>query len=476
MKKTNLYSISDKAAYVLLCVLMADCAIFGAGRTLEIGPFGFRMIVVGATMVVSLPILLRDIGKIVKNKFFWMLVAFAGWLVVQTVRGMQGGNEMAQIMSDLKGFSYFVIFLPALCVLNSKERIHTLMKVMMYATLALSGLALFLLCTYNWFPDVFLAFYKFDYNHYISGLAGVSDSVVRLFFKSSVYLLCGCAFPLYFIANTDSKKQKIGYSMIVGLSLFVLLLSYTRSIYLAVAVAAVVLVVGVVWLGERSQRKAVWKGIGGALVTFCILLVSFSLMMGTNYFSYGLERLGVSFLTLEPEVTADPTEATAQTVETTQTEPVQQEPVDSQTGTEQYQQQTIISDNIRRQTSEELWQWIKQSPLIGHGLGKTLDVREGGNNEYFYLDMLMKTGIIGLILYLMPILAMLVMLVKRGRKDTKSGILVANWISVLLGIATSSYFNPYMNAALGVLCYCCVMAVSCFALTNKEPSGRIGTA
>ena len=39
--------------------------------------------------------------------------------------------------------------------------------------------------------------------------------------------------------------------------------------------------------------------------------------------------------------------------------------------------------------------------------------------------------------------------------------LYAPWLAVLLGFVVFSYFNPYMNAALGILFYCCTIGVYC---------------
>ena len=40
----------EKIVMALLCVLMADCCIFGAGRTVAFGPIGFRMVLVALVM------------------------------------------------------------------------------------------------------------------------------------------------------------------------------------------------------------------------------------------------------------------------------------------------------------------------------------------------------------------------------------------------------------------------------------------
>jgi len=435
---------SDRATLFLFCVLMADCAIFGAGRTIAIGSVGFRMIVVGLIMLVSLPIMIKKIPEIIRDKFFWMLFAFLCWLIVQTIAGIKNGHQFSHIITDLKGFAYLAVFLPALCVLTSRERIYTLMKVMMYSTLVISASAIFLLFSYNWFPEVFTAFYVYDNNFYISAFSGVAPRVVRLFFKSSNYLLCGCAFPLYFAVTSEKKKINWLYASIIGVSLFNLLMTYTRSIYLAVAVSAVFIIIICVIFASEIQRKKLWQHIIAAVLVFCLVLTFLSVVMEANFLAYAFDRVGLSFMVPKEE----PTE----------TEPT--EPVD------EYQQQTISSDVIRKMTLEEQWKFVGESPIIGHGLGKAVTCREDGLSEYFYIDLITKTGIIGLILYLLPILTMLVITVRRKGFAAQRHILAGSWVAVLLEFSIFSYFNPYMNASLGVLYYCCTMAV--FHMLDRE--------
>ena len=62
----------EKLSFVLLCVLMADCCIFGAGRTIMIGPFGFRMALVALVLLVSVPVAFRDFGFLIKRKVLWL--------------------------------------------------------------------------------------------------------------------------------------------------------------------------------------------------------------------------------------------------------------------------------------------------------------------------------------------------------------------------------------------------------------------
>ena len=119
---------------------------------------------------------------------------------------------------------------------------------------------------------------------------------------------------------------------------------------------------------------------------------------------------------------------------------------------------THASDAIREMTLREMTSYIRSAPVLGHGLGKAITCRQDGMSEYFYHDLLVKTGVIGLILYLLPVLWMLIGLVKKGFSKTDK-LMLGSWLAVLLGFMGFSYYNPYMNASLGILFYCCTLGV-----------------
>lgn len=446
---SKLYRLCDKLVTVLLCVLMADCAVFGAGRSLSVGPLGFRMVLLGAIMVASVPLILGQFSKLVKNRYLWLLAAFAGWLALEAVLGIINGNSRALLAGDIKGFAYFVAVLPVLCVLNTKDRIHKLMQVIMYASAVLAVVTPVLVFLYNWAPGFFTWLVSHDSEHDITMFAAVSSKIPRLFYKSTPYFLCGCAFPIYFCLTRQDGKLRWHYAAIAGVSLFALLLSYTRSIYLAVGIAAAFLVVVLYLTVERSRRVHIAKAVGASALS-CVLLIGVcSLVLQANYFGYALDRLGVTFV-----------QGDLGSVDATDPGPdlgSSEDPGE----TDRFQNDTIESDKFRAETMAELMENIKASPIWGHGLGKALEVRNGEANEYIYQDIWMKTGIIGLALFFGPLALLGVDTVKKLKTAPDSVRLYAPWLAVLLGFVVFSYFNPYMNAALGILFYCCTIGVFC---------------
>ena len=125
-----------------------------------------------------------------------------------------------------------------------------------------------------------------------------------------------------------------------------------------------------------------------------------------------------------------------------------------------YNQETAASDALRLTTTQQLWENIRKSPIIGLGLGAEISSRPEGLNEYIYLDVWSKAGIVGLVLYFVPLLWIFLGIWKNREEDICTRREKCVWVAVLLGFMAYSYFNPYMNGSMGVIFYCCTMAIA----------------
>ena len=98
------------------------------------------------------------------------------------------------------------------------------------------------------------------------------------------------------------------------------------------------------------------------------------------------------------------------------------------------------------------------SKLIGCGLGASAANREKGVDEYFYLDMLARTGIVGLVLYILPFGYVVLWCLRRRSllRECPEGA------AVVCGLCTFwvvTWFNPWMNAVLGIAWYAVTLSV-----------------
>ena len=438
---------SEKAATVLLYAIMAGCCILGSGRVLSIGGVGLRMLLLAALLVVSFPLVLHRWRQLFQNRYMQFIALFFLWLALSAILGFLRGNDSESLLTDLKGFSYFVFLVPALCVLNSPKKITGLMKTMLYSSGVLALLHIGTLCAYLITPDKTEWFFRNFLQLQLGWLDHISSTMTRLFFRSVVYLLCGCGFSLYFYIFEEKKRR---YPILTGLCLFAILLSYTRSLYLGVAIAGILCIGCILLRGNTTQRKRLLAFSATALAVFFLITAFFSLTQKEDYLGFAFDRVFAQA----------PDESAQRSLSVL--------PMQASASLNDYLQSSQESDALRAQTMEEMLAKIKESPLFGHGLGIHWTVRAetGGLSEYFYLDLLAKTGIVGFLLYLLPVLYTLFIWLKKGTTPTK-----VIWMGVLWGFLAVSFFNPYMNSSLGILFYCCSIPV--FHLQDAQAQTNI---
>lgn len=471
-RKNALIDRLNQIAYLLLCVIVFDCMAMGGGAYLHFGGLDIRMWFFIAFFLVSVPGVLRNLKNLLCNRYVLILIVWAAWIAFSTARGIMLGNRKDMILSGLIGFASFVLLPGTVTVLNTKERVLGLMRITVAASIFLSLQSFFFLTVYNFFRSSFYHWSLFALYRELGRFSDVDHSVVRLMFLSQPLLFLGCGSALYLGIHSKGWKRWV-YRAAIALSFMSILYSYTRSIYLGLGVCAILLV-AILWFTlDKAQVKTMWKTVGASLLLFAVLLVGCKVVYGGDFINYGIfrtvgvnvkaelmEHFGITLPTEPTEVT-DPAETTDSTQETTDvTEPTQiWDPYDKNNPA--YEQE-IFSGDIRDATELELYQHIKEHPLLGSGMGAVLKVRENidGYNEYFYLDQAFKTGITGILLYMLPMILMAVELFRKKRRENPEDLhMCAVFFSALAGVAMFCTLNPYLNGSNGITLYCCTIAV-----------------
>lgn len=478
----------EKSAFCLLCMILFDCAALGGGTIIEIFGIDIRMVLYALFFLASLPTVLKNFKGLLANGYFLLLLAWGVWMIVSTVRGIALGNNSSKILSAWVGFASFGLLPGTICVLNSKDRVRMLMKVLSAAAFFLALQSIVVLLVYNLCElDTFIDLNLYLIQEELGGCTGVNDMVVRIFFRSHPLMVVGCVCSLYFSVVEKKRWLRLAHWGNIALCLFSLLIAYTRSIYLCIIVAVAVVIVGVPVAMNKPMVRRVFKSIGAALAAFLVLLTVCDVLAGTEYLCYGIYRtVGVDVLNKievrlgmpdgslgggydldteeETEDEPDETGSTKSTKPTSSTKATK--PVGEYDSSENI---NVWSDNIRAATVQELHQRIAEHPIIGSGMGAVLQVRAGldGDNEYFYLDQAFKTGIVGVALYVSPMILMLVLFLRGlGRMDQEDILICLMWLAGLAGIAAFSALNPYLNGSNGIALYCCAIGV--FSALNKK--------
>lgn len=98
--------------------------------------------------------------------------------------------------------------------------------------------------------------------------------------------------------------------------------------------------------------------------------------------------------------------------------------------------------------AKALWGYIKHRPIYGYGFGKVAtDFSTGYSYELSYLDLMLKAGLIGLLLYLSFPLRLIADGLRSRRGTGTAGVVVGGVAGILVAGAT----NPYLFAAFGLV-------------------------
>ena len=510
----NVFQWIDKIAYFLLAVILFDCMACGGGSYLKVRGIDIRMVWYGLFFLLSLPSVFRSLKKLLTNSYVVILILWLAWLIFCTVKGFRLGNDTNNIIAGLIGFASFGILPGALAVLTSKKRILGLMKLSVIATVFLAFQTIALAWMHNLDGEFLIRINPRFLEIELGALSIVDQDLVRVFMRSHPLSILGCGSAVYLAVKAKGKLPFVLYCGAAALGLLAAVLSFTRSLYLAVFVMVAFLLLMGLCVLKKAQRKRLMAGAAATVILFAVFLVSLDAVFGTSILSYGVQRsVGYDMVTMlntrfpnrlrvdltpspdEPYVlggippkpietvpgdtdpTKDtdtkPTETKPKPTKPTETKPKPTKPAETKPAETKPIETTPaptvppvdhnqISDDLRGATKAELMEKINQNLLVGNGMGVVLTVRENkdGVNEYFYLDQIMKTGLIGIGLYMLPMALMLVNLLFRKKKMEPDDVFLCSvWLAALLGVAVFSHFNPYLNGSNGIVLYCSTIAV-----------------
>lgn len=550
----------DKLAFVFLFAYVLDCSFSGGGRWLTIGPVSLRMFFAVCALAFSLPELLTNLKKYIKNPILLLTAAFLVYLGISAVRGLGTNYKMNVFMSDLKGFMWLFLVPVAVATVRDQSRFRKLTGAIMLGSVIQICCVLVIntLC-YVVFEGIELI----ELPMYRIGLGTVSEvsyGVKRIFMNSCPYMVIACAIAVF--RQLEEKKLRLRYVFLIALNLCAILLSFTRSVYGCVFVVLCCALVALVWF-YRNHFKKICVFVGSAAVVTLALVFVLEFAFDASYLNFALSRtLGIQpsespavllrewivEQTGQPEfepiriqkpeeAEAEPTQPAlpaeesmpvqpveeAEPVQPVETEPVQppqsdraeeydmdryemldkylaeqglraedlteneildifisedftnrmfprpEELTAEQQAFKEIERQEIYmmitqrSDNLRQTTQSELKALIANNPVFGNGLGVYAPSRDTGKglpsdglDEYFYLDMLARMGIVGLVLYMLPFGYLAVYALANKKKLIAQPCVVA-MLCGMMGFWAITWFNPWMNAALGITGYalCC---------------------
>lgn len=436
----------SQLSFGVLCLFLLECSITGGGRYWEAGPVSIRILLGGLAAVLALPELFRHLGAYLKKPSIWLTLIFVAWLAFCAWLGIRSNNRMDVLITDVKGFMWLFLIPVFVAVVRSRDRLRTLLSWVLAGALIQAALILAVNAAVV-LSDNPEPLCRWLTARSIGLVDIVSNKLVRVFFKSSPYMIVGCVVVLF--RQARAPKLRWHYVLAVALLFNALLLSYTRSLYGALGLTAVLSITAVLILCPAG-RKRVLAFLLAAVVCFGVLVTVQEFVLEGSYLSFAVSR------TIGQEV---PTSWASQLRGRIRGDISDDKPNDAEMDRQRsYIEVTEKSDQFRQETQDGLKDCIRRSPIIGCGLGAAAASRDSGVDEYFYLDMLARTGIVGLVLYMLPFGYVVLWCLQRRSllRECPEGA------AVVCGLCTFwvvTWFNPWMNAVLGIAWYAVTLSV-----------------
>lgn len=438
---------------LFLSLFFFDCAWSGGGRYLAVCGMTPRMLLGLLAAVFALPVFFRDLDRHRRNPALFLLLAFWIWAAVCAVRGIRAGNRSDVLLSDLKGFTWFFLLPVCTAVLCSKPQLHRLLDFVLAGSLLQAVLSLACNVACAMISGLAVPLGEWTLALQFGTVSPVSDSLFRIFFYSSPYLILSCAILVF----RQARQFRLTGALATALCFSALVLTFTRSLYGAAFVAAALAILLAAFLCRRTLRPLAAHLLASAVLVIVLLGIP-AVLFQTSYVNFALSR------SLGREITISPAagirgrleesfhiDLTMPGMDAALTDAERQENRQKEA---EYLQITSASDERRAITERELLTLIQKNPVAGSGLGAAIPSRESGLDELFYLDMICRTGILGLLLYLAPLVWLLFDVVRKLRCADRD--VISLQLSILCGLAAflvASGFNPWMNAVLGIAWY-----------------------
>ena len=435
--KTVFLEKISKIAEIFIMIFVAECTLGSSGRWLEIGSLSIRIILFIFAFVFSLFVVIAKFKETFLNFQILSVLCFGLWLVFCIFLGFKNGNSLGFIVSDITTFMTLALFPGFMAVMCNAKAINRCVNTVFYAACLLSVCVLVLHFVMSVADNSFIVNINVLLNkHHLGGFAELSTGIQRIYLRSEIFLQVAIVYGVWLFITAKGKKKWL-IALLCGCLLFAEIISYTRGFFLGLAAAAVILLVfGIKYFKHYLKIVA------------CMLACFFAFSVGSA-FLYGGPFVAVEFVNrFNPDLIVIDTSDNSDLSHTE--------------GDNSASEEDLKAANVRKESLLALKKEIAERPLLGHGLGKNLDdVRNDGRTEYMYLDIILKTGIIGFMLFLVAFFGFIAVQINFYLKQKKKGILIQSYenatvrnlflTTAYLSVAVTSFFNPFLNNPMGIM-------------------------
>lgn len=447
-KKLDLWLNSegmDRFLQTLFLIFIGECVIGSSGRWLEIGPLSIRIVLFILCFVLSLPAVFRNIRKLAHNFQLIVTIIYGLYLILCAWIGLRMGNKSSFIRADLTSVMTLALVPGFMSVMCGKKAIERAVDVIFWSATALAGITIALHFVVAFVSNEAVNAINIWINaRSLGGLAKLQTGLLRIYFRSQMFLQVAIVYGVWKTGKTKGKKQWLLY-LCEGLQLCGCILSYTRGFWLGLAASAVLLLL----LGVKH-----WKHF---LVNACAMLTVFAVFVGISTLCYGAPAVAVEIVNrFDPDLIV--LEAPGEDSPLLPGETGDSSGDKIEDAVDEANQAAV---ELRKNTLALMQQRIRQHLLFGNGLGENLDeIRDDGKTEYMYHDQLMKTGVIGMVLFGLTFFGFIAVQIYISVSKRRKGTLNMSWegaevrnrflTAAYIGVAVTSFFNPFLLNPMGI--------------------------
>jgi len=372
---------------------------------------------------------------IIKHKISFKYLLLAIVLICGATWGIIQNNGIRNVFFDFNGWLYFILIIPLIDWVKHKRHLNSFLQLLFAGTIVLFFKTVLISYVYSHqHPALIIALFRWMTDFKIGEISKYMAGFHRVFIQSQVFVLISFFVSLSFLLVQRFRENKPWF---------------TRYLYIFIASSITILI---------SFSRSYWVGIlVGIICLFTILKIKFSIKFLQIIKSFVLLVLVAIFsvlfvwgvINLPPQVKSINLAGLLGTRLT----------------------QNGAAGQSRISQLKPLWQEIAKRPILGHGFGKmitykSLDPRQITEDnpdgwytnyafEWGYMDMLLKFGIVGLLIYLILIFN----IVKLGWSKLKESLviqqipragLILGLLIGLVAIMTTHIFSPYLNHPLGI--------------------------
>ena len=440
LKKLCKEETVDKIARIFIYAFIAECTFGSSGRWISFGPISIRILLFAICFIATLPAVFRNIKAISRNFQVVVTVCFGFYLLICALIGLVSGNDKSFIWADLSTLMTLALFPGFMAVMCNKKSIKQAIDIVFWtSTIFAAATVVFHIVLPFLQTGTIVSINNMINKASLGGFAQMQTGVQRIFMKSQIFFQVSIIYGVWKIISGGSIKSKVLFSVCIGVLFSGCILSYTRGFWVGLAASAVI-----VFIFSIKYWK---KYVKTFTMAFSVFLLIFSL-------SWAVYQSPVAFVEIINRF--NPNLIVIDGIN------------DDEIDFEQFDEDDSVEKNnfeaasIRNQSLKLSKEKIAQSPIFGNGLGENLDqIRDDGKIEYMYIDMTMKTGVLGTLIFIITFFGFVIIQILQDLNIRKFGLESAVYekvkyrnlflIAAYLGVAVTSFFNPFLNNPMGIM-------------------------